>query len=126
MENKPHFLGKTQENVVPFDEAIGLLTPNEVKKLEKYGKIVEVEQSARELEKVQEVLIETMPEDIPFIQPESGSMPVQGSESVLNDLDNISLSKRSATNSFKINMNLNEDSSYIHEDSGYTQATTDD
>ena len=42
-ENKPHILGKTDENVVPFDENIGLLTPNEVKKLEKYGKIVNVE-----------------------------------------------------------------------------------
>ena len=49
-ENKPHFLGKNQDNVVPFDENIGLLTPEEVKKLEKYGKIMEVEESARELE----------------------------------------------------------------------------
>ena len=68
-ENKPHVLGKTEENLVPFDENIGLLTPNEVKKLEKYGKIVNVEESAREHEQTQEELLENMPEDIPMILP---------------------------------------------------------
>ena len=68
-ENKPHVLGKTEENLVPFDENIGLLTPNEVKKLEKYGKIVAVEESAREHEQTQEELLENMPEDTPMIIP---------------------------------------------------------
>ena len=68
-ENKPHMLGKTDENLVPFDENIGLLTPGEVKKLEKYGKIVNVEESAREHEQTQEELLENMPEDIPIIVP---------------------------------------------------------
>ena len=51
---------------------------------------------------------------------------MQSNESALNDVDNISLSKQSANNSFKLKMNSNEDLSIIQEDSGYTQATTDD
>ena len=42
---------------------MGLLTPNEVKQLEKFGKIIEIEETTRELEKLQEILVETMPED---------------------------------------------------------------
>ena len=82
LENKPHFIGKTQENVVQFDENIGLLTPNEVKKLEKYGRLKEVTQSETEHEMQQEILIETMPEDIPIIQPMGASLP-QDRDSVL-------------------------------------------
>ena len=55
--------------MVQFDENIGLLTPKEVKKLEKYGKVMTLEESERALEKTQEVLIETMPEDMPIINP---------------------------------------------------------
>ena len=61
-----------------------------------------------------------MTEDIPYIQPESGSMPMQSNESAFNDVDNMSLSKQSANNSFKIKMNSNEDLNSIQEDSGYT------
>ena len=49
-ENKPYVLGKTADNIVPFDENIGLLTANEVKRLEKYGKVIEQEEATRELE----------------------------------------------------------------------------
>ena len=62
-ENKPNILGKTADNIVPFNENMGLLTPNEVKQLEKYGKIIEIEEKTRELEQLQEILVETMPED---------------------------------------------------------------
>ena len=62
-ENKPNIIGKTADNLVQFNENIGLLTPKEVKKLEKYGKIIEIEETTRELEQLQEILVETMPED---------------------------------------------------------------
>ena len=92
---------------MPFNENIGLLTPNEVKKLEKYGKIVNVDESERELELQQEALVETMPEDNQLILlADSSSQPVQGNTSMSSEFDVLSRGKAS---SFKIKGMANEE-----------------
>ena len=114
-------LGKTEENLVPFDENIGLLTPNEVKKLEKYGKIVTVEESAREHEQTQEELLENMPEDTPMIIP--GNM-IQNFTATSS---RSSTSKKRTSQSFEKEANAADSGLMLYgEESGYTLATSQD
>ena len=114
-------LGKTDENLVPFDENIGLLTPGEVKKLEKYGKIVNVEESAREHEQTQEELLENMPEDIPIIVPGEKIQNATESSSRSNS------SRKRMSQSYDKRPN-GDDSGFIlcGEESGMTLATSQD
>lgn len=78
-----------------------------------------LEESERALEKTQEVLIETMPEDIPIIDPYVvGSMPV------LSTNKNFDVESRQKSNSFKLKQMLPNDELNTVEDSRFTLATS--